>query len=100
MSLSYTTKTVRLPDGLASGGELQFLEAVLFQSPPLPFAIVHYSLDGTLEGMGLRLDLDKQVFLDHFPDTRTEEIASAAASEIVSFLGTRGDALSAAAHAY
>ena len=46
--------------------------------------------------MGLRLDLDKQVFLDHFEDSRNEALASAAAPEIVGFLGSAGEAAASA----
>jgi hypothetical protein len=80
-------------------GHLQFRDVVLFETPRLPFAIVYYTEGGVAQKEGLRLDLDKQVFLDHFTDARSEELASAAAPKIITFLGTRGEAASAA-HAY
>jgi hypothetical protein len=97
--MSFETKTIRLPNRLSYGGNLGFFEAVLFETPRLPFAIVHYTQGGITQSEGLRLDLDKQVFLDHFKDARNEELASAAAPEIVNFLGTRAEGASAA-HAY
>jgi hypothetical protein len=98
--MSYETKTVRLPDGLSRSEDLRFVDAVLFETPHLPFAIVHYSAGRGAEELGLRLDLGKQVFLDHFEDAGTEALASAAAREIVSYLGTRAETVSATAHAY
>ena len=89
--MNYKTKTVQLPKRLSANRDVEFLEAVLFETPRLPFAIVHYAVQGSLEEMGLRLDLDKQVFLDHFEDARNEALASAAAPEIVGFLGSSGE---------
>ena len=89
--MSYKTKNVSLPERLSRGGDVQFLQAVVFETPCLPLAIVNYSVRGRTEEYGLRLDLDKQVFLDHFPDAESEAIASAAAPAIVDFLGTRSE---------
>ncbi len=90
--MNYQTKTVQLPKHLSTNQDFKFLEAVLFEVPRLPFAIVHYAVQGASEEMGLRLDLDKQVFLDHFDDADNEALASAAAPEIVGFLGSAGQA--------
>ena len=89
--MTYKTKTVQLPKRLSANRDFEFLEAVLFEKPRLPFAIVHYAVQGSPEEMGLRLDLDKQVFLDHFEDSRNEALATAAAPEIVGFLGSAGE---------
>jgi len=90
--MSYKSQAVRLPGRLSAGSGLQFFEALLFESPRLPFAIVNFKQDGDTEELGLRLDLDRQVFLDHFADPGIEAAATAAAPEIVRYLGTRDGA--------
>lgn len=57
--MSYETKTVQLPNRLSRGSDVHFLEAVLFEAPRLPFAIVKYAEAGVAQEKGLRLDLDK-----------------------------------------
>ena len=80
------TRTVKLPSRLSGSGGFLFLHAIVFDEPRLPFAIVKYAVGGTEEKLGLRLDLDKQVFLDHFEDSRNEEVARDAAPRIVTYL--------------
>lgn len=71
------TKMVGL-EGVPSGAGLEFLEAEVFLQPDIPFSIVYYALDGVRQEDGLRADLDKQIFLDHFDDAAREEIAQKA----------------------
>lgn len=80
--LSYVAKTIPLPKRLSPGNELIFLRAATFVEPRLPFAIVFYELDGKEEESGLRLDLHKLVFLDHFEDDAIESLAREAAPGI------------------
>lgn len=51
-----------------------------------PFALVHYSLDGDEQKLGLRLDVQKVAFLDHFDDASREAIVQQAAPKIVEIL--------------
>jgi hypothetical protein len=52
-----------------------------------PFVLVHYSINNELQEYGLRIDVDKQVFLDHFyEDQDKEEILLKAAPKIIAFL--------------
>ena len=53
--MGYKTKTIQLAGRLTESKDLQFTDAVLFETPRLPFAIVRYSLGGEVEEMGLRL---------------------------------------------
>ncbi|MCC6539751.1 MAG: hypothetical protein IT162_19540 [Bryobacterales bacterium] len=71
---------------------LGFPAAKLFTTPPLPFAIVECTVNGEEQSLGLRLDLDKQVFLDHFSDAAQEQEAQAAAPQIVAFLADEYEA--------
>jgi hypothetical protein len=80
------TRTVKLPSRLSGSGGFLFVHAIVFDEPRLPFAIVKYSVAGREEKLGLRLDLDKQVFLDHFEDSIDEKAAREAAPQIVTFL--------------
>ncbi len=65
---------------------LQFLAADLFVVPRIPFAIIHYSLNGELPENGLWLDLTQKVFLDHFEQVGLEAAVTAAAPGIVEHL--------------
>jgi hypothetical protein len=68
---------------------LEFLRAEMSAKYDIPFALIRYALDGKEQESGLRLDLDKQVFLDHFENAEMEEAAQKAAPLIVEFLGEK-----------
>lgn len=53
----------------------------------MPFAIVRYADHGITQNDYLRLDLDKQIFLDHFEDEQREAVMRRAAPEIVDVVG-------------
>jgi hypothetical protein len=55
----------KVPD--AGGGVVSFLRAEWWD-PSSRFVLVRYSRKGHEEELGLRLDLDKRVFLDHLSD--------------------------------
>ena len=82
----HLTKTVRLNGSVPRNESLEFVEASLFTRPEIPFAIVRYKLHGDLQSEGLRLDLDKQVFLDHLQEASEEALAASAAPAIVEYL--------------
>ena len=50
------------------GGPIEFLSVDVPTDSRIPFAVVHYSIGGVKRRYGLRLDLDKEVFLDHIED--------------------------------
>ena len=80
-------QAVDLKGHVPGDATIEFLRAEL---PPeeygLPFALIRYSLQGKEQDFGLRLDLDKQVFLDHLEDGDEEETIKKAAPRIVEFL--------------
>lgn len=66
-----------------SRGGLQFVSLTLYRDPDIPLALVRYTLDGVEPPYGLRVDLDKQVFLDHFDDPDHESFARQTAPKLV-----------------
>lgn len=72
-------------------GPVRFLYAEMSQKHQLPFAIIHYTLHGERpeDEWGLRLDIDKRVFIDHLQDEEAENILREAACGIAEFLGTK-----------
>lgn len=76
------TKRIELK-AIPSGQGLEFVEAELFLRPEIPFAIIFYSDNGIRQEDGMRMDLDKQIFLDHFEDQAREDTATAAAPVIL-----------------
>lgn len=85
--LSTERRKVDLKGRIRGGAGIEFLFAELPYSHPLPFAVVYYAQAGKPQTLGLRLDLDKQVFLDHFEDAKREKVLHRAAPDIVSYLG-------------
>ena len=83
--------TIRAIDLKGSGidtPEIEFLRAEL-PPPKAPFATIRYAIDGVEQPNGLRIDLDKQVFLDHFDDDEQKEHAlKEATPQIVRFLAS------------
>src|SRR5690242_17853774 len=76
-------------------GHLQFLEAEVPDVNDPLVALIHYSVDGNKAEKGLRLDLNKQVFLDHFRENSAKEKALLrVAPRLIRFLYSRlgGDA--------
>jgi hypothetical protein len=76
--------TIDLENQVPDVGPVKFLWADL-SAKRTPFAVVHYSYDGTPQDFGLRLDLDKLVFLDR-PDDIDPESADGAAKKIASIV--------------
>jgi len=87
IKLNYETRQVPLPAGLAAGDRVTFVKATVFDNPPLPFAIVNYEVAGQLQENGLRMDLDKRVFLDDFEDPAIQEILSSSALRVAMAIG-------------
>jgi len=79
---------IALPGEIEGGAGIEFLFVEVSKVfPSMPFAVVHYEENGKRAPLGLRLDLDKRVFLDHFNDKAKEEVLSRAAPEICAFVG-------------
>ena len=77
-------RTVELHGRVEKVGPLEFLWAVMPVTLS-PFAVIHYAYDGKREELGLRLDLDKKVFLDQ-PEAVDSEVLRKAAEEVASIL--------------
>lgn len=56
-------RVIELRGEIESVGPVEFLWADM-PMVPSPFAVVHYALHGEEQRLGLRLDMDKRVFLD------------------------------------
>jgi hypothetical protein len=88
-SLIMEFRAIDLRGHIPGGAAIEFLRAEVPSGQYHgPFAVIHYALQGVEQDLGLRLDMDKQVFLDHFEDEEREEIIQKAAPEIVDFLGS------------
>jgi hypothetical protein len=71
---------VRIPlqnkvrSGVSTGGAIiRFTYAEVPKTEHPIFALIRYTVDDQQQERGLRLDLDKQVFLDHFEEGSQEE---------------------------
>jgi hypothetical protein len=83
--VGYQTRTLALPASIGSGhGDVRFLRLIRFTCPASPLTIVQYALKGQEQELGLRLDLDKMAFLDHYADD--SEVERTAARAIVTYL--------------
>lgn len=63
---------VAIPSDVNRTGGIELLSASVVSSDS-PFAVVSYAIDGEKQELGLRLDLDKQVFLDRTGDPRFDD---------------------------
>ena len=81
--------TIDLKDRIEGGESIEFLRAETSATMNTPFVIVWYALDGKEQDLGLRLDLDKQVFLDQdvFDDPRRDTFVEGAAPVISGVVG-------------
>lgn len=84
--LNYETSQVRLPAGLAEG-KVAFVEATVYDNPPLPFAIVSYEVAGKLQKLGLRFDLDKRAFLDDVRNASVQSILNECGPKVAAAIG-------------
>ena len=80
-------RSVKLKGRVPGGAGLEFERVEMPAGYDPPFALVRYSLCGEEQDTGLRLDLDKRVFLDHFEDQKEREaVIEQAAPRIVDLL--------------
>jgi orotate phosphoribosyltransferase len=82
-------RTIDLTSNIPGGDSIEFLRAEVSKAAYRysPFALVRYALEGVEQEYGLRIDLDKRVFIDHFDeDPKKEAVLHGAAPKIVKFL--------------
>lgn len=79
--------SIDLKNRIPGGGGIEFLRAETSAKRRTPFVLVWYTLDGIELKTGLRLDLDKRSFLDHFEEPEREETALRAARLISEYVG-------------
>ncbi|TEU17298.1 MAG: hypothetical protein E3J21_08690 [Anaerolineales bacterium] len=78
---------IDLKDHVEGGASIEFLRVEVPEGHRrTPSALIRYSLDGVEQVYGLRLDLDKQVVLDHFEDKEKQETVQRAVPEILEVL--------------
>lgn len=81
--------TVDLRGEVRGGASIEFLCAETSNELAFPFAVVRYALEGREAETGLRIDLDKRVFLDHFDDdSQKEAVCRRAAPELASLIAS------------
>jgi hypothetical protein len=81
-------KNVQLNFDPSGSGKVKFLRAEVPTGQYYsPFALIRYTLQGVEQNLGLRLDMDKRVFLDHFEDEEKEGVIRKAAPKIVELVG-------------
>jgi hypothetical protein len=83
--------TIDLRHRVPGGASIEFLRVEMAGIDASPFALIRYAKDGEEQKTGLRLDLDKRSFLDHFEDQEKERVIESAAPRIVELVGTALD---------
>lgn len=78
---------IHLRDRVGEHDPLTFLSAKVSKEYLLPFALIHYTIRGKTPDYGLRLDLDKRVFIDHLEDDQDERVLQEAAPKIAEIIG-------------
>ncbi len=79
--------TIDLRNQIPVKGKVEFLRAETAAKYRTPFVLVRYALNGAEQKEGLRLDLDKRAFLDHFEDSSLEASVAKEARTIAEFVG-------------
>ena len=77
----------RVHTRIRRGKSIEFIQAQMLEGRQSPFALVLYKENGIMPQYGLRLDLQKKSFLDHFDDTEIESANREAAAEITEIVG-------------
>lgn len=68
-----TVITVDLRGKFPPTAGIEILRVEMANIPDPMFALIRYSLDGEFQDEGIRMDLGKQVFLDHFDEGEREK---------------------------
>jgi hypothetical protein len=80
-------RTIEIQGQIEGGNSVSFDRVKLFAHSP--FALVIYSINGEQQEHGLRLDLDKRVFLDNLDNPHTREIIEQSAERPADFVQER-----------
>ena len=84
-----TIRIISLKGKIPGWNAIKFLRAEMSTRHRSPFALIRYSYNRSEPEYGLRLDLDKRVFLDHPFDKEEENKAiDETAPKIVEYLGS------------
>jgi hypothetical protein len=79
--------SIDLSDQVPNGSAVRFLRAEMAADYVTPFALVRYSLHGKEPEAGLRLDMDKRIFLDDLPpEEQDRTLGTIAPREIVNVI--------------
>lgn len=82
-------RTIDLKGYIPNGNSLEFLRAeVAVGQYRSPFALIRYALEGVEQNLGLRLDMDKRAFIDHFEEEDLESAIQKAAPKIAELVGS------------
>lgn len=79
--------TGRIKKRVSKSASIEFIQAQMLEGRQSPFALVSYKQNGVMPRYGLRLDLHKQSFLDHFDDSEVDAASQEAAVEIAEVVG-------------
>lgn len=82
-----TVQIIPLKGKVPAAGPIEFL-SVSTSSTATGLGVVHYKDEGKRQAQGLRIDLDKGVFLDHFEDKEKEEALVNSATAITTVVFT------------
>lgn len=81
-------RAIDLKGHIRNGASIEFLRAELPAGEYHgPFALIRYALQGVEQDLGLRLDMDKEIFLDHFDEDELEQAARKTIPKIVEVVG-------------
>lgn len=79
------TRVIEFDGGIKGDSSVQFLRIVL-PATGGPLALVQVAIRGVEQDLGLRMDIQKQVFLDTVERVESETLLERAAPDIVRFL--------------
>ena len=95
-------KSIDISEKLPPVGSVRFLRAE-WKTPGARFVLVWYAINGREQPLALRLDLDKQVFLDDLPPLpdagyRVGAVVSYIVSEVAAYRRALREAIKAEAY--
>lgn len=79
--------TGRVKKRATKSASIEFVQAQMLEGKRSPFALITYKENGIMPRYGLRLDLHKRSFLDHFDDKDVDLNTQEAAIEITEVIG-------------
>ncbi len=79
-------RSVNLRNQIPRDANIEFTSVRVPNGYRSPLAVVEYEVAGLLQPYGLRLDIDKAVFVDHFDDFAQEAAAQTALPSIVEIM--------------